>query len=267
MKKWIAFLLAALMALTLCSCSDEGEAQGNNELDNFVEDEVVIDSITNEAGETFYFDPVDSDTVTITGYASPDKPHILNIPATLDGKRVVSISANAFYFRSDLTTIIIPNGITEIGDYAFAGCSKVTSISFPASLQKIGNAAFYSCELLDAVVLRGTVEIGSNAFYGCTAMTRLNLPASLRTVGDAAFYGCSALTALTVPSGTEEIGKQAFQDCKALTSLRLPDTLQSIGEFNFTGTEALYIENVVCNGDLATSYIARLNLPKAPVNE
>ncbi len=267
MKKWIALMLAALMALTLCSCSDDGEAEGNNGLDNFVEDEVVIDSVTNDAGETFYFDPVDSDTVTITGYSSPDKPHILTIPETLDGKRVVSISASAFYFRSDLTTIIIPEGITEIGEYAFAGCSKVTSIAFPSSLQKIGNAAFYACESLEAVVLRGIVEIGNSAFYGCAAMTRLNLPASLRTLGDAAFYGCSALSSLVIPEGTETIGKQAFQDCSGLTSLHLPASLTAIGEFNFTGAEGLYIENVVCKGELATGYVGSMNLPNAPVEE
>ena len=127
-----------------------------------------------------------------------------------------------------------------IGNRAFNGCSRLTSLNLPASITRIGDYAFYCCSGLTSLTLpAGITEIGYSAFCGCSGLTSLNLPAGITSIGDDAFYGCSGLTSITLPAGITEIGGGAFGFCSRLTSINLPAGITSIGEYAFYGCSGL----------------------------
>ena len=101
----------------------------------------------------------------------------------------------------------------KLGDYAFYGCSGLTSLTIPSSV----------------------TEIGESAFQDCSGLTSLTLPSGVTSISNHAFSGCSGLTSLTIPSGVTEIGWGVFDGCKGLTSLTIPSSVTSIGDYAFSG--------------------------------
>ena len=146
----------------------------------------------------------------------------------------------AFEGCSGLTSLTLPTGITSIGSDAFCGCSGLTSLKLPASITSIGSRAFQGCSGLTNLTLpAGITSIGSDTFRGCSGLTSLTLPARITEIGDCAFLGCSGLTSLTLPAGITEIGESAFCGCSGLTSLTLPAGITSIGSDTFRGCSGL----------------------------
>ena len=132
-----------------------------------------------------------------------------------------------------------------IGNRAFSGCSRLTSLTLPASITRIGDDAFCCCSGLTSLTLpAGITEIGYGAFWGCSGLTSLNLPAGITSIGEYAFYGCSGLTSVTLPAGITEIGECAFYGCSGLTSLTLPAGLTQIDDYAFSecsGLTSIYV--------------------------
>ena len=146
----------------------------------------------------------------------------------------------AFDGCSGLTSLTLPAGITSIGEYAFYGCSGLTSLNLPAGITEIGYGAFWDCSRLTSLNLpTGITKIGSYAFYGCSGLTSLNLPAGITEIGESAFWCCSRLTSLTLPASITEIGSSAFYGCSGLTSVILPAGITEIGEKAFDGCSGL----------------------------
>ncbi len=108
--------------------------------------------------------------------------------------RVTSIGEYAFYGCSGITSVEIPNSVTSIGNYAFGGCKGLTSITIPNSVTSIENYAFEDCYGLTSVVIPNSVtSIGNSAFRGCSGLTNVTIPNSVTSIGSSAFYGCTAL--------------------------------------------------------------------------
>ncbi len=146
----------------------------------------------------------------------------------------------AFYGCSGLTSLTIPSGVTSIGTAAFYGCWKLTSLTIPSGVTSIGYSAFWGCSGLTSLTLPSSVtSIGNYAFTDCSGLTSLTLPSSVTSIGDYAFQDCSGLTSLTIPSGVTSIGNQAFYDCSGLTSLTIPSGVTSIGNYAFYGCSGL----------------------------
>ena len=104
--------------------------------------------------------------------------------------------------------------IVEGGDYYYIGYHYFTSND------KIGDYAFYGCSGLTSLTLpSGVTEIGDLTFTACSGLTSLTLPSGVTSIGDYAFYDCSGLTSITLPSGLTSIGDDAFQYCSGLTSI------------------------------------------------
>ncbi len=152
---------------------------------------------------------------------------------------VTSIGNTAFRWCSSLTSIELPASITSIGNYAFEGCS-LTSIELPASVTSIGNYAFSGCSSLTSIELSASVtSIGGQAFQGCSSLTSIELPASVTSIGPDAFRWCRSLTSIEIPDSVTSISSSAFYGCSSLTSIEIPDTVTRIGEGAFYNCSSL----------------------------
>ena len=147
---------------------------------------------------------------------------------------VTSIGVWAFKDCSSLTSVVIPNGVTSIGDSAFFNCSSLASVVIPEGVTSIGADAFWGCRSLTSVVIPdGVTSIGYWAFNGCSSLTSVVIPEGVTSIGDSAFAGCSSLTSVVIPEGVTSIGIWAFQDCSSLTSVVIPRSVTGIGKDAF----------------------------------
>ena len=147
----------------------------------------------------------------------------------------------AFSGCSSLTSLILPSNVTSIGYSAFYGCIRLTSLTLPSSVTSIGSSAFEGCRSLTSLILPSSVtEIGSSAFSGCSGLTSLTLPSSVTSIGWATFSGCSGLTSLTLPSSVTSIDGRAFYGCSSLFGLTLPSSVTSIGSSAFEACYGLF---------------------------
>ena len=141
----------------------------------------------------------------------------------------------AFYGCSGLTSLTLPSGVTSIGYRAFEGCSGLTSLTIPSGVTEIGGCTFYGCSGLTSLTIPSSVtSIGGCTFYGCSGLTSLTIPSGVTEIGNYAFSGCSGLTSLTIPSSVTSIGSCAFEGCSGLTSLTIPSSVTEIGDYAFT---------------------------------
>ncbi len=138
----------------------------------------------------------------------------------------------------DITTLNIPSGTTQIGNYAFSNCSGLTSVTIPNSVTEIGSSAFSYCQALTSVTIPNSVNsIGSSAFSHCNALTSVTIPNSVNSIGSSAFSYCQALTSVTIPNSVTEIDGSAFDECSKLSTIIInattPPTLGSIYSMEF----------------------------------
>ena len=116
--------------------------------------------------------------------------------------------------RDKIKIINISNKITNIGNYAFYGCSGLTSINIPNSVTSIEMYAFKDCSGLTSINIPNSVtKIGYGAFRGCSGLTSINIPNSVTTINKAAFQDCSGLTSINIPNSVTKIGYGAFWGC------------------------------------------------------
>ena len=143
---------------------------------------------------------------------------------------VTTIGEAAFEYCAWLESVELPGGVTTIGDSAFERCWSLTQINIPSSVKTIGMMAFYNCESLMNVELPdGVTTIGMAAFAGCRSLTSMALPNSLTTIESGAFDGCESLASIEIPRGVTEIKDVAFYGCTGLVSrVVVPDSVTNI---------------------------------------
>ncbi len=136
---------------------------------------------------------------------------------TVDGDSKDSIS-HFVGLSNEIKNVIISDGITEIGNFAFCDCTSLESITIPSSVTKIGDNAFYGCTSLESIKIPGSVtEIGYGAFSDCTSLESITIPSGVKKIGNRAFGGCKALKSIKIPSSVTEMGSNAFLDCDNVT--------------------------------------------------
>ena len=158
----------------------------------------------------------------------------IRIADTYEGLPVRTIYNNAFYENKTITTIIIPDSVTSIGDYAFYKCSSLASVVIPDSVTSIGDYAFNSCYTIRSVEIGdGVASIGRSAFEKCEKLYSVEIGNSVVSIGVNAFYYCSSLTSVVIPDSVTSIGSAAFYLCHNLDSVLIGDSVTSIGSNAF----------------------------------
>ena len=135
--------------------------------------------------------------------------------------------ANPLYYAhhlflngEEIKDMIIPNGVTSIGNMAFLKCTSLTSVTIPNSVTSIGSSAFEECSALTSVTIPNSVtSIEMGVFYGCKGLTSVDIPNSVTSIGISAFGMCSNLTSVTIGSGVNNISDRAFASCKELSDV------------------------------------------------
>jgi len=218
--------------------------------------------------------------ITITKYTGSGGD--VTIPSTTNGLPVTSIGTDAF-FGSSITSVAIPNSITNIGMRAFCYCDTLTSVRIPSSVITIGISAFSGCSMLaNLVISNGVSTIKIYAFSG-TSLTSVTIPSSVTNIGDHVFSECFLLTAITVdslnaaysslggvlynqdqtmlieyppgkvggfkvPSSVTNIANNGFYGCVDLTSVMISDGVASIGTSAFYA--CISLTNVTIPGSI-----------------
>ena len=166
---------------------------------------------------------------------------------------VIKIGNYAFCGCTSLTSVTIENNVTSIGVAAFRDCSSLTSVTIPNSVTSIEYGTFSYCENLKSVTIGNSVKsIGDSAFSWCESLTSVTIPDSVTSIGVSAFSGCISLTSVTIPNSVTSIGSYAFYYCTSLTSVTIGNSVTSISDSAFyycTSLTNVTIPNSVTNID------------------
>lgn len=206
----------------------------------------------------------DDGSAIITRYSG--SAAALTIPSSLDGHTVKQIGSYAFEKNTTLTSVSIPETVTELKYSAFMDCTSLTAVTIPSGLTKsgsLGSGAFSGCSALTTVqfgsglvsipeaLFEGTglktitlpesvTSIGPWAFANCTKLEQVSFPAGLTLIDLGAFENCTALTAVTLPKRLTKLGYEVFKNCSALKSVWIPKSLTNNGSGDgFKGCTAL----------------------------
>ncbi|MCH5188490.1 MAG: leucine-rich repeat domain-containing protein [Oscillospiraceae bacterium] len=163
---------------------------------------------------------------------------------------VKRIGHHAFYGRSGLESIVIPDGVTCIEDYTFWDCKSLKTAKVPDSVQSMGEYAFGNCSSLESIhIPDGVSEIPYRAFYGCTSLSDAVIPESVTNIGGAAFFDCQSLKTINIPDGVTSIGSGAFGETGYYnTSKNWSSSILYYGKFLLDSKSGIYGSRTVKAG-------------------
>lgn len=213
--------------------------------------------------EYFSYAPVEGGYM-ISAKLGETMPAALVIPSEKDGQDVVAIADNAFENQASVTSVLIPDTVTEIGRQAFRNCANLAAVNEGNNIASIAPNAFYGTAWdsnltggevylgktlykyaggmytdTEITVKEGTLGIAGNAFNGMDKLVKVTLPAGLTNIGEYAFGGAqtgTGLTEITFPDSVTEIGANAFRNAKSLAKVTLGANVAYIGDNAFGGT-------------------------------
>ena len=167
------------------------------------------------------------------------------------------------YYGSSVD-ISIPEGVIEIGSYAFKGSSHLRSITFPSSLKYINTEAFCDCVSLKKIDFSDAIEkIGYCAFAGCSSLTKISLPRELIELRPCAFADCYSLESVFLPNKLQRIGYCAFSQCNSLVSITLPSSVIFLGEDVFWKCRSL--KEITVSNDIFIHFSKKDRTPRPTI--
>jgi BspA type Leucine rich repeat region (6 copies) len=202
---------------------------------------------------------INNGTITITK-GCPITPGAVVIPETINGLPVAAIEAMAFFSCTNLTAIVVPDSVTDVGHGAFSRCISLTNAYLSKRISSIEQGTFEGCTRLATVSIPDSVSnIQFNAFLGCVSLDQVRLPNKVASLGNGAFFGCAALASISIPDSLTTIGSGTFAGCTSLTSIDV-----TTGHVRFSS-----VDGVLFNKDQTTllqcpgGKAGRLTLPNS----
>lgn len=146
---------------------------------------------------------------------------------------------------TSISKVIIENGVTHIGKFAFLGCGSLTSV----------------------IISNSVIDIGDNAFDNCTSLTSITIPNGVTNIGSSAFWNCCSLTSITIPSSVTHIKKSAFSHCSALKNVYINDIASwcNISFKESYSSPLYYADNLYLNEQLITDLVIPSNVTEIPI--
>ena len=158
---------------------------------------------------------------------------------------LTQIGRNCFQ-NTGLTSVAVPSSVnTDIGNYAFADCAALSSVTIAEGVTGVGTNTFQNCTQIAEMHLPSTVDtIGNYAFNGCTSLVSINIPAAVSKLGTYVFQNCTSLAEVTFDEGSAltQFGNYCFDGCISLTSIDLPETVTFLGQYTFRGCGLVEID-------------------------
>ena len=224
MKKLLSVLIACLLVISIIPLSASAETtSGTTGSCTWRLDGTVLTISGNGAMEDIYWN------------SSP--PWGTDITQVIIEQGVTSIGSSAFSRCRNLTSITIPYGVTSIGNYAFEDCYSLTRISIPESVTYIGGGTFTDCTSLKSIVIpEGVKFIHSFAFADCSSLMEVTIPNSVEYIGNSSFENCTSLTSVSIPGNVTKIDYWAFNGCTKLAKITIPDSAINISHNVFEDT-------------------------------
>ena len=189
-------------------------------------------------------------TITGTGkmpdYGSSDQPwykYKEDIRRVIINEGITSIGNYAFYKYYNISKVTISNTVTSVGYAAFAGCTSLIDVTIPKTVTTIGDSSFANCTSLESVVIEANSKKGfetvirESAFNGCKGLTGVTIPGNVTSIGSYAFSNCKFLEELTIPEGVKSLGYEMISNT-SIESITIPNSVTSAGEF-ISGNELL----------------------------
>lgn len=182
---------------------------------------------------------VSGTTLTIGGYGNMENytytgPWGQSIQKVVIKSGVTNIGNYAFWACSKLTTVIISESVKSIGTYAFRKCTNLSKVTLPKYMTTLGEGAFEECENITSIEIpNGITTLKNTTFKGCTNLSDVTIPNSVASMGNSVFGSCINLKNIAIPYGVKSMGNFVFYNCSNLTNISLPDNMKSIGEYAF----------------------------------
>ena len=201
-------------------------------------------AVENSAGVKIYYNylDIDNELAVVKGDSKYTSTIVIPDIVTHDNNtfKVTRIGSEAFYECDGLTSVIIPNTVRDIEDYAFSYSADLTSVPLGNNVTTIGNDAFSGCYSLSSINIPDSMKtIGGFAFANCKSLASINIPNSVTAIGYSAFSGCESLTSIIIPNSVNNIGGGIFTNCISLISVTIPDNMTNIVNSMFSGCSAL----------------------------
>jgi hypothetical protein len=153
---------------------------------------------------------------------------------------VHNVGNYAFCYGREITSVTLGESIEAIGKSAFYNCGNLPSITIPKSVTTIEYAAFGNCyDLKNVIIPDSVISIGSDAFRWCMSLEKVTIGNHVSSIGTQAFAYCSSLSTINIPDSTTTIGSASFYGCSSLSSIELPDSVISIGTTCFAQCDNL----------------------------
>jgi hypothetical protein len=214
------------------------------------------------AWDDFMLRLIDNSYLMADGFLYAKHSPSLTIPssAAWDGATtypVTKIADRAFQNDTILTSVVLPNSIEAIGQYAFAGCSSLSNITLSKNITALSDYAFQNCTTLKSIaILAGTMTIGNWVFDGCSALQTVTMKDYVTGIGQGCFRGCENLTSITLSKSITTISSYAFQDCKALPNVSL-NGITSVGSYAYDGCTSIREVSIPAGCTIATTSFNR----------